>query len=147
MGRNSILDHIALYNIWIVWVIWTHAKRLMSPNVGLMLGERLWRWHNIKPALGECLVTIPMPWIWDRGGGGELWLGGGDIIVFAALPCFSCFINVFYNRPEHAQFPWANPWSCGPSTTPPLPGGTAAPPPPALANGSCWQHIMRTGIT
>ena len=34
-------------------------SRRLPPNAGLMLGHRLRRWPNIKPASGECLLEIP----------------------------------------------------------------------------------------
>ena len=38
-----------------------------SPSAGLMLGHRLRRWFNIKPALGECLVFDGWVLSWDVG--------------------------------------------------------------------------------
>ena len=35
-------------------------------NVGVMLYQRLWRWHSIAAALGECVVLVV-----DGGGRGE----------------------------------------------------------------------------
>ena len=33
------------------------ANKRHSPNAGTLLGHRLRRWHNIVPALGECVVS------------------------------------------------------------------------------------------
>ena len=36
-------------------------------NAGSVLGYRLWRWANVKTALGQCIVVS---WIITVGGGG-----------------------------------------------------------------------------
>ena len=38
--------------------LWLDVDTPRWPNVGLMLGQRLWRWPNITPSLGEYLVCI-----------------------------------------------------------------------------------------
>ena len=37
------------------------ANKRRSPNAGTLLGHRLQRWHNIVPALGECVVFAGSP--------------------------------------------------------------------------------------
>ena len=37
------------------------ANKRRSPNAGTLLGHRLRRWHNIVPALGECVVFAEGP--------------------------------------------------------------------------------------
>ena len=37
------------------------ANKRRSPNAGTLLGHRLRRWHNIVPALGECVVFAGSP--------------------------------------------------------------------------------------
>ena len=37
------------------------ANKRRLPSAGLMLGQRRWRWANIKPALGEHIVFAGLP--------------------------------------------------------------------------------------
>ena len=37
------------------------ADKRRSPNAGTLLGHWLRRWHNIVPALGECVVFAGSP--------------------------------------------------------------------------------------
>ena len=42
------------------------TKQIYSPNAGLMLGHRLRRWPNIKPAVGKCLMFAGKVRVYSR---------------------------------------------------------------------------------
>ena len=53
------------------------------PNAGLMLVHCLWRWPNIKPALGKYHVSAGYPWRVNRQ---VIW-GQGSLVCITAVCC------------------------------------------------------------